>query len=140
MKILAVIFNIILIGFSCLVLITDGFPADPVYVIFTLWSLLTLILSSVVIYYIGASDGRLRLHMNSKAAGEQNQTYGLSSAKTTMRIVAIIFNLVFIGFVCWALVDQYPHPKEDGFIAYAVLMAVTPIINLIILFLSRMKH
>jgi hypothetical protein len=40
---------------------------------------------------------------------------------------------VFFGFVCWALIDQYPHPKESGVIAMAVLMVMTPILNLVVL-------
>lgn len=46
-----------------------------------------------------------------------------------IKIVAIICDIVLIGFVCWALVDQYPHPKEGGFIAYAVLIVLTPILS-----------
>jgi hypothetical protein len=53
-----------------------------------------------------------------------------------MKIVAIICNIVFFGFVCWALVDQYPHPEEDGVIAFAVLMVLTPILSLVVLFRS----
>jgi hypothetical protein len=54
-----------------------------------------------------------------------------------MRNVAIIFNIVFFGFVCWALIDQYPHPKESGVIAMAVLMVLTPILNLVVLLSKR---
>jgi hypothetical protein len=53
-----------------------------------------------------------------------------------MKILAIICNIVFIGFVCWAFVDQYPHPKEEGIIAFTVLMVLTPILSLVALFLS----
>ena len=52
-----------------------------------------------------------------------------------MKIIAIICNIVFIGFVCWAFVDQYPHPKEDGIIAFTVLMVLIPILSLLVLFL-----
>jgi hypothetical protein len=50
-----------------------------------------------------------------------------------MKIVAIICNIVLLGFVCWALVDQYLHPKEDGVVAFAVLMGSTPILSLVAL-------
>jgi hypothetical protein len=53
-----------------------------------------------------------------------------------MKIVAIICNIVFFGFVCWALVDQYPHPEEDRVIAFTVLMMLTPILSLAVLFRS----
>lgn len=45
--------------------------------------------------------------------------------------MAIICNVVLIGFVCWALVDQYPHPHENGFTAYAVLIVLTPILSVV---------
>jgi hypothetical protein len=54
-----------------------------------------------------------------------------------MKIVAVICNIVFFGFVCWALVDQYPHPKEGGVIAMVVLMVLTPILNLVVLLPKR---
>jgi hypothetical protein len=90
MKIVAVICNIVLFVFHCFVLSTDGFPKEVSYIIFNLWSLLTMIISVVVILRFGTSN--------------------------IMRIVAIICNIVFFGFVCWALIDQYPHPKESGVI------------------------
>jgi hypothetical protein len=58
-------------------------------------------------------------------------------AGNVMRIVAIIFNFIFLGFVCWALIDQYPHPKEGGVIAMSVLMVLTPILNLAVLLIKR---
>jgi len=140
MKIIAIILNVLLIGFTCLVLVTDGFPTDPVYVIFTLWSLVTLILSSVAIYYFGVNEGWLRLRKKNTAADEQNQDHSLSFTGTIMKIIGIIFNLVFIGFLCYAIVDQYPHPREQGFIAYIVLMSVTPILNLVVLFMSKVQN
>ena len=134
MKIIAIICNIILFGFICLVLVTDGPPGDASYVIFTLWWLLTLIINTVVIFYIGARDGWSGLHLK-KPLKEQKKTDDLSSTRTIMRIVAIICNIFFFGFVCWAFIDQYPHPKEDGIIAFTVMMVLTPILSLVVLFL-----
>ena len=73
MKIVAVICNIVLFGFTCLVLVVDGLPKGTSYIVFTLWSLLTLILSSVVISRSGASDGWLGLHMKRKPLEEQRK-------------------------------------------------------------------
>jgi len=50
-----------------------------------------------------------------------------------MKIAAMVCNIVFFGFVCWALVDQYPHPEEDGVIAFTMLMVLTPILSLVAL-------
>jgi uncharacterized membrane protein len=112
MKIAAIICNIVLFVFHCFVLLTDGFPREAGYIVFTLWSFFTMILSAVLIW---------RMRTNSSSPGQK------------MRIVAIICNIIFLGFVCWALVDQYPHPKEGGLIAMVVLMFLTPILNVVVL-------
>jgi formate hydrogenlyase subunit 3/multisubunit Na+/H+ antiporter MnhD subunit len=136
MKIVAVICNVVLFGFTCLVLVTDGPPKGASYIVFTLWSLATLILNAVVISRSGASDGWLGLYMKRKALEEPEKIDDLASRSTIMKIVAIICNLVFFGFVCWALVNQYPHPEEDGVVAFTVLMVLTPILSLVVIFCS----
>ena len=97
-----------------MVLETDGLPTETGYIVFTLWALLTMVLSVVVI-------ARFR-------AGE-----GLSSMRGKMRIAVIMCNIVLLGFICWALIDQYPHPEEDGFITYVILMMATPILSITVL-------
>lgn len=113
MKIAAVICNIILFGFICLVLVSEGPSKEAIYTVFTIWWLLTLIISAVVISRSGASR--------------------------IIRDVAIICNIVFLGFIGWALVDQYPHPNEPGFIPFVILMVLTPILNLVVLFLRTAR-
>jgi|WetSurMetagenome_2_1015567.scaffolds.fasta_scaffold135987_1 multidrug transporter EmrE-like cation transporter len=108
MKTLAITCNIILFAFTCLVLATDGLPVKVSYMVFTVWLLLTLALTPVVIF---------------------------RSSHSAVRIVALICNTVVIGFVIWAFIDQYPHPKEEGYIAYLVLTVLTPILNLAALLL-----
>jgi hypothetical protein len=53
-----------------LVLVIDGPPKGAGYIVFTLWSLLTLILNAVVIFRSGASDGGRGLQMKRKALEE----------------------------------------------------------------------
>jgi len=50
-----------------------------------------------------------------------------------MNLTTVICNIVLFGFVCYAIVDKYPNPKEDGITAFTVLMMLTPILNLVIL-------
>lgn len=140
MKIVAIICNIILFVFTCIVIAVDGPSREAVYIIFTLWWLLTLILNPVVIYRSGVRDGWLGLPVKRKAPVDQNKIDDQSSRGTIMRMLAIICNIVFLGFVCWAFVDQYPHPEEDGFLAFAVLMVLTPVLSLVVLFFSRAGH
>ena len=133
MKISAIICNIILFLFTSLVLVTDGPPTETIYIVFTLWTFLTLILNTVVISRIGVGDGWLGLNKKEKVLEEQKKTDEPSYKVTFLRIVAIICNIVFLGFHCWAFVDQYPHPEEDGFIAFVVLMVLTSILSLVVL-------
>ncbi len=104
MKIVAVICNIVLFLFTCVVLVVDGPATEAAYVVFTLWLLLTLIFSAVVI--------------------------SRRTASPVLTIAAIVCNVVLLGFTCWAFVDQYPHPDEEGFVAFTVLIFLTPILSL----------
>ena len=108
MKTVAVILNVVLLVFTCFVLATDGLPKEVTYIVFTIWTFLTLILNAAVI-----SRGGISL---------------------VTRIAAIVFNIVLLGFICWSLVDQYPHPKEAGFIPFVILSLLTPVLNLLVLF------
>lgn len=108
MKILAVIFNIVLIGFTCLVLVTDGPPQGAAYVVLTLLTLLIPLFTAVVLFS--------------------------SSMGSMMKTVMIIVNIVLLGLSCWAIMSQYPHPGEEGVIAFTVILVLTPILNLLSLF------
>jgi hypothetical protein len=130
MKILAVICNVVLFAFTCMVLLTDGLPTQATYMAFTLWLLMTLILNVVVISRIRSEEGRLWLQTPSTVAGGQGGADGSSPTRAFGRVVAAICNVVLLGFTGWAYVDQYPHPEEPGFTAFNVLMVMTPILSL----------
>ncbi len=139
MRILAVACNVVLFGFTCLVLVTDGPPQGTGYTVFTLWSLSTLVLSSMVISHGGASDSWLVRQVTRRSLDEQKKNGNVTFPSTVTGGVAIIANIIFLGFICWALVDQYPHPDEEGFIAFIALMIFTPILNLVVLLGGRNK-
>jgi len=134
MRSVAVICNIVLFAFICLVLAVDGLPTEASYIVFTVWALMTLILSPAVISRRGAGDGWLGLPAKSTPSEEQRKIDDPSPPGTAVRTVTIICNIVFLAHFCWAFVDQYPHPEEEGFIPFAVLMVLTPILNLVALF------
>jgi hypothetical protein len=118
MKTIAVFCNIVLFLFTCFVLLTDGLPTQIIYTIFTIWALFTMIFSAVVIAQTGTvSPSRIK----------------------TIEIFAIICNIIFLIFVIWAFIDQYPHPAETGFIEFSILMILTPLISLTALFIDRFK-
>ena len=137
MKILAIICNIILFLFTCFVLVTDGPPTETIYIVFTLWTFLTLILNTVMISGIRVGNGWVGLNQKEKVLKEQKKTNEFSYVSTSLRIVAIFSNIIFLGIHSWAFVDQYPHPEEDGFIAFVALMVLTPILSLVVLIRSK---
>jgi hypothetical protein len=112
MKTLTVLCDVVLFGFTCFVLATDGVSTEVAYIIFTLLLILIPIFTVFAIVRSGAAIER----------------------------VAAICNIGLLGFVCWALVDQYPHPEEEGFAAFAVLTVLTPILGAIVLFCSGPSH
>jgi len=131
MKIVAAFCNIVSFGFTCLVLVTDGLPKEAGYILISLLHLLTPLLTLVVLFRSGASDGWSGLRMKRKALEEQRTIENPSSMSTIMSTVAIICNIALLGFICWALVSQPPHPKEEGFVAFVVVSVLTPILSVV---------
>ncbi len=123
MKTLAIALNALLLLFTSFVLATDGPPSKLLSWLITLWGLLTLALSIAAIARIREGDAKLRFA-------------GLSSRNVLLRAASAVMNLVSLGFVCWALVDQYPHPNEVGFLEFVILTVVTHALNIIVLFLG----
>lgn len=107
MRIAAIICNIVLFGFTGFLIIVEP-PQGAAYVVFSFLLLLVPIISVVVL---------ARFSMN-----------------TAMKIVAVISNIIALGFTCWANVDQYPHSKEGGVMALTVLIISTQIVSLLALF------
>jgi len=136
MKTLTVLCNIVLFGFTCFVLVTDGTPKEASYIVFTLLVVLIPILNVVVLFRSRADDGWVGPHMKEKALETQPKTDAISSRSTAIERVAVICNIILLGFACWAFVDQYPHPKEDGVIAYALIVVLAPILNVVVFFSS----
>jgi len=102
------------VAFTCFVLATDGASAEPAYILLTL--LLILIPSSTCsLSPAGLADPAGR---RSRARGGRRQRRPG-------------------GFVCWALIDRYPHPNEPGLLEYTVLVLLTPILSAVTLLRSR---
>ena len=112
MKTAALIADVVLFLFTFFVLLTDGFPKETAYIVFTVWILLTLILSSYIF------------------------SRNLSSVSAIFKTAAVIFNIVFLAFAFWSFADQYSHPEEPGFLPF-VLMIAAPVLNLLVLLYSR---
>jgi len=47
-----------------------------------------------------------------------------------------VCNVLLLALVGWALVDQYPHPSESGFIEYVIALVLGPFVSAVALFRS----
>ncbi len=112
MKPLMLICNFVLFGFTCLVLAVDGAPEDPAYIALTL---LLLIMPAASVFAMVGTGGR-RAH--ALAAG----------AAAAARAIGIV-NIGLFILICVAIVDRYPHPREQGLLAFVALALLTPILN-----------
>jgi hypothetical protein len=106
MKILTVLCNIVLVAFTALVLVTDGAPTSIVYMA------LTLLLMAIPVFTVCVV---------------------LRAGKTAMARAAAVCNVVLLALICWAIVDQYPHPPEEGVVAFTALTVSIPILNAVVL-------
>jgi len=61
----------------------------------------------------------------------------LSSPIRVVKLLALVSNIVWLGLACWLIVDRYPsHPKEEGLIEFVALMALTPLLSAVAIYLS----
>ncbi len=116
MKTLAVLCSIASFLFTCMVLVTDGVSGEAAYAVFSVLLLLVPILTVLALAGGGAEDVRRAL-----------------------KPIAAASNIVLLGFIAWAVVDQYPHPREPGYVPYVVLATVTPVLSAFVL-LRRTAH
>ncbi len=110
MKILAVLCSIASFLFTCMVLVTDGMSGEFVYAVFGVLLLLVPILTVLAL-----------------AGG------GTAEVRRALKPIAAAGNIALLGFIGWAMFDQYPHPQEPGFIPYVALMTFTPILSAFVL-------
>lgn len=107
MRVLAVVCNVVFFAFTCLVLVTDGVSREAPYIALTALMLLVPVATALVL-------------VRSRGA-------------VAVERLAAVANLVLLAGIVAAMVDQYPHPDEEGFVTYAVLAAVTPVLSAVAL-------
>jgi hypothetical protein len=113
---LAVICNVFFWLFFCFVMWTDGSPVGADIP----WSLFVLLLPICNILVIRV----------------------LSSTNRVVTLLAFVGNIAWLGLACWLFIDRYPsHPKEEGLIGFVVLMALTPLLSAVAIYLrSRVSE
>ena len=139
MKIGVVICNILLLGFTCLVALIEGAPKGACYIVFTLLLVLIPILNVVVLARSRKSGSQVNDDVKGRMLEEQSKISSGSSVSTPMTRMAIIGNIVLLGFVCWAVINQYPHPEEPGVLEYTILAILAPILSVVAIVRSRQK-
>jgi len=140
MKLIAFLFNVAAFGFTCLVLATDGISKEAAYIVLTLLLLLVPVFNLVVIAYSKSNAGWLGLTMKRKVPEEPEKRDDTSSVSPAVKTAAILCNVILLGLSCWAFVDQHPHPRENGFILYIIVVGLTPIISSVTILLSRIRR
>jgi hypothetical protein len=131
MKILTIICNIVLLGLTCLGLLTNVVPQN---VVFTFLLLLVPILNIVLMLASRLNYSRLTFNIKLKLSEEQKKVDKLSSIYVFMKIVAVILNVVLTGFVCWTFISQ--HPGGSLIIFLALFIILTPVLSLIMITIS----
>ncbi len=109
MKTLTVLCNFALIAFTLFLLVTEGASEQAVYNVF---AALLLLVPLLTVFAVSRS--------------------GEAPAGALQRITAG-GNLVLLGLVVWAIVDQYPHPDEPGVVEFMLLAVLTPLLSAIAL-------
>ncbi len=119
MRIAVVAFNVVLFLFTGVVLLTDGPSGDIAY---NLLAALLLGVPVLTVLSMGPRhDSHTRLDLN-------------------LRRATVAANVVLAVCAYWAISAQYPHPKEDGVVAYMLLVMVTPIVSALAAFESLRKR
>ena len=137
MKIVAIVCNVVLFVFSGFLLLTEGPSKEAVYVLLAVLLLLVPVMNLVVISGNRATFSRTGIKSITTPADEQSSKGNKPSIFPALKIIAIPLNLVLIGLICWALIDQYPHPDESGFLFYVLVAILTPVISLFTVFYTR---
>ncbi len=111
MKIVALVCNVILAGFLFLVMLTDGTPENA-DLPFALLPLVMPVFNVVVLNFIPIP-------------------------RRAINIVAMVGDTIWFVLSCWLIVARYPsHPEEAGLLTFVVLLALTPVLSSLALYLN----
>jgi hypothetical protein len=115
----AVVCNVVLVAFTCFVLATDGVSREVPYIVFGFLLLAVPTLSAALLVQ--------------RALHHTEGTPGASPAMRRASQVGVLCNVWLLATACWAIYDQYPHPDEQGFLAYVAVVLLAPILSIVAL-------
>jgi hypothetical protein len=131
MNLIAAIFNITLFLFTCLQIINRGVSDVPIYIILTLLLLLVPILNLIMILSGARNSNWYSFHVKRHSTNSHSNHEDIPYMDTFIKVMVLTFNCVLFGISCWAIVDQYPHSKDDGVLIFTLIVLLTPIISLL---------
>lgn len=131
MNLIAAIFNIILFVFTCWQIINNGISSVPIYIILTLFLLLVPLLNLIMILSGAKNSNWYSFHINKKDFIPKSASKDSPYMDTFIKAMVLTFNFVLFGISCWAIIDQYPHPKGDGVVFFTLVVLLTPVISLL---------
>ena len=115
----------LVIGFTCFVILTDGAPDRVAYIVFSQLLVSVPLFNLALIFRMGKAEGR----PEGDSSGEKPESRGADRRSSALKIAAVACNAVLLVFACWAVMDQYPHPREAGFIEYLIFVMLTPVLS-----------
>lgn len=115
MRITALVLNLVMVCFTMLVIFTEGMAPSHWYQLVTLLVLAIPLMTAQTLWKFRAP--------RAITAWERHYVGGL--------------NVLLFVLVAAAIVDQYPRPREAGFIPYVVLVCLTPVLSAWVLLRSR---
>ncbi len=116
MMALAAVLDLVLAAFTALVIAGEGMPGEPVWFAFTVLAVVIPLASAVALWWIRARP---------------------SARASAIEQATSISNALLLAGACWAVVRTWPHPPEDGVVAYAVLLLAAPVATLAALVRGR---
>ena len=116
MRTAAVVCNVVLVAFTCLVMATDGVSREVPYVVFTFLLLAVPTLTAALLVRRGP-------HRTDRATDS-------SPAIRRASQIGVLCNIWLLATACWAIYDRYPHPNEEGFLPYVAVVLLAPILSI----------
>jgi hypothetical protein len=132
-----VILNVILVLFTFMIIMTEGGSSDIAYNIFGILLFLVPLLNVVLISRMGFFNPARSALRSQDTVAIQGKSSDTDTMNGTVRNLAILLNLILLGFGIRAIVRAYPHPEEDGVLEYTILVLATPILSLIVYFRAK---